>query len=458
VLYSAGDEGREGPDEGKISPWRSPFVRDYGRVVHSPSFRRLQGKTQVFPGHESDFFRNRLTHSLEVAQIAEGIADRLNYTHPFFQKNPISTRLCATASLIHDLGHPPFGHNGERALDDAMRKYGGFEGNAQSLRIISRVEKKVQDRNGRPFGLNLAFRTLAAVLKYDKVIPRARREDKKLVKGYYATEANLIAKIKTAVIGSGDAVPKRGFRTIECSIMDIADDIAYSTFDLEDCLKAGFLTPAAILSSTNTLLEQVAAKVGDELKKPFSSADVLGVFVDIFENIASHDNHDVNDQVDRNPLVGFVERYRASHELASDNRLRTQLSSQLIGEGIEAIDVCVNEQFPMLSTIHLNPAAHAKIEVLKQYTYLSTIISSKVSIPEFRGYEVVEGVFRALSGPRGHLLMPDDVQSQHRASDGDLDAQMRIVCDFVAGMTDRYAMEFFGRLHSDGAQSMFKLV
>ena len=105
------------PELGKEFPWRPPFVRDYGRIIHSASFRRLQGKTQTFLGHESDFFRNRLTHSLEVAQIAEGIVDRLNWTHPFFQDDKIDGRLCLTASLIHDLGHPPFGHNGERALD-----------------------------------------------------------------------------------------------------------------------------------------------------------------------------------------------------------------------------------------------------------------------------------------------------------------------------------------------------
>jgi dGTPase len=133
-----------------------------------------------------------------------------------------------------------------------------------------------------------------------------------------------------------------------------------------------------------------------------------------------------------------------------------QLSSQLVGESIEAVEVDVNEQFPMLSTVRLHPDAHAKVEVLKQYTYHSTIFSSRVSIPEYRGYEVVREIFNALSGKRGHLLMPDDVRSLHASCDGDLDSQMRIVSDFVAGMTDRCAIEFFGRLHSDNAQSMFK--
>src|ERR1700720_267785 len=125
-LYGTGDTEREFDEVGEWVPYRSDYVRDYGRVIHSASFRRLQGKTQVFPGHESDFFRNRLTHSLEVAQIAESIAYRLNYHEKLFQIHNIDPRVCATAGLVHDLGHPPFGHNGERALDDKMREYGGF--------------------------------------------------------------------------------------------------------------------------------------------------------------------------------------------------------------------------------------------------------------------------------------------------------------------------------------------
>jgi dGTPase len=129
-LYSRGDAERvaalrkEGDDEEFRTPWR----RDFARLIHCPAFRRLQGKTQVFPGHESDFFRNRLTHSLEVAQIAKSIALRLNNVAPAFRprRQKIEPDIVELAGLAHDLGHPPFGHNGEEALDECMQQHGGF--------------------------------------------------------------------------------------------------------------------------------------------------------------------------------------------------------------------------------------------------------------------------------------------------------------------------------------------
>ena len=453
-LYSPSDFGREtGEEVAAESPWRTPIGRDYGRIIHSASFRRLQGKTQVFPGHESDFFRNRLTHSLEVAQIAEGIAERLNHECPELLAAPedqkINTRLCAVASLLHDLGHPPFGHNGERALDDAMRKHGGFEGNAQSLRIVTRLEKKVR-AGGQPLGLALTFRSLAAILKYDKPILRSRRPEQKVAKGYYQTEQALVQKIKLAVAGS----PVDELKTVECAIMDLADDIAYSTYDLEDSLKAGFLTPAGILASSDALLFQVAKKVSGELGLDISPADVSQVFVNIFD----FDNSLDREAEDEGPLVNFISRYRAYEQVASSAYFRTQLSSQLVKEAINSVQIDYHSPNPVLSKVYLSPEAHLQVEVLKQYTFLATIYSSRVKLPEFRGYEVVKGLFKALAGKPGNLLMPDDVREQFESVGADHDTQMRIVCDFVAGMTDRYAMEFYGRLHSDTAQSMFKPV
>ena len=132
-LYDVNDFNRQAKTTKGTKEYRSDFRRDYARLVHSPGFRRLQGKTQLFPWAETDFFRNRLTHSIEVAQIAKTIALKLNKAHDYFKKNNIDTDLVEFAALAHDIGHPPFGHTGEKILDGLMEKYGGFEGNAQKI-------------------------------------------------------------------------------------------------------------------------------------------------------------------------------------------------------------------------------------------------------------------------------------------------------------------------------------
>jgi len=282
-FYHPGDYGRvmEIPDPGVTEAYRSPFRRDYARIVHAPAFRRLQRKLQLFPGDESDFFRNRLTHSAEVAQIAKSIAIRLNHTLGSKDPDcgPIDTDLVETISLAHDLGHPPFGHTGEAALHKKMHKAGGFEGNAQTLRILTRLEKRqtIQEhkRDGAidfvefgpkgedlRAGLNLCFRTLAGVLKYDKPIPRIS-DSEDLRKGYYASEAVLVEQIKKAVLGEHYRKFRGDFEVIEMQIMDLADDIAYSTYDFEDALKAGFASPLELLMQVNNeeIRYPVAAKL-----------------------------------------------------------------------------------------------------------------------------------------------------------------------------------------------------
>lgn len=447
-LYSETDWQREVVEDGPTVPWRSAIGRDYGRIIHCASFRRLQGKTQVFPGHESDFFRNRLTHSLEVAQIACGIAERLNYVEPFFKEHPIDLRLCEAAALLHDIGHPPFGHNGERALDDLMRTAGGFEGNAQTLRIVSRLEKKAvrktQVKGDRRAGLNLTYRLMAAVLKYDKIIPARRTKQSKLVKGYYGSEAEVVRNIKLHTAGR---IGRREFKTIECWIMDLADDIAYSTYDLEDSMKAGFLTPASIVASNEDLLTQVAKKTSKELKRRISPEYVLAILTNVFRGI----------RADQNSLVATIKWFQASQELSESGYLRTKLSSALVHEAINSVKVELNTDYPMLSKAYLDDEIRLRVEILKQYTFESMIYSSRVKLPEFRGYEVVESIFEALASEKGYLMMPDDVRARHKSASTQAQ-RLRIICDFVAGMTDRYATEFFDRLHSNAGHSMFKPV
>ena len=190
----------------------------------------------------------------------------------------IEPEIVEFAGLAHDLGHPPFGHNGEEALDECMRDYGGFEGNAQSLQIVSRLEKKAYREGSDPFGtdgidvrcgLNLTYRSLASLLKYDKAIP-IRYEDREscgVMKGYYAEDTELVNNIKSNVLGIVD--DDLEFKTIECSIMDIADDIAYSTYDLEDILKAGFLTPLGLLALDDDIYDAVADTIRKRIAKQY---------------------------------------------------------------------------------------------------------------------------------------------------------------------------------------------
>lgn len=260
---------------GNPEPYRDEFRRDYARIIHSPAFRRLQRKTQLFPGDESDFFRNRLTHSLEVAQIAKSIAMRLNHQirEAFSDEyGVIDETLVEIAGLAHDLGHPPFGHTGEHALNECMHSCGGFEGNAQTLRIVTRLEKRQTEQlshqsNGADFkefaegrdlrrGLNLCYRSIASIIKYDAPIPIITR-DSSLNKGFYSTEAEFVVAVKKNVIGKDydDVIQQKKFKTVEMQIMDIADDIAYSTYDFEDALKAGFASPIDLLQQINNNTE-----------------------------------------------------------------------------------------------------------------------------------------------------------------------------------------------------------
>ncbi len=428
---------------------RSDWDVDYARVIHSASFRRLQGKTQILNLGDSDFYRTRLTHSLEVAQIAAGVTRQVeldNRGHEalkFFPQLP----LIQTIACCHDLGHPPFGHGGEVALNYCMRNNGGFEGNGQTLRILSRLEKF-----SKADGADLTRRTLLGTLKYPvsfsavngtEMIPQLTdgtstvqlidRSKSKPPKCYMQSEEELVDWLFTGIsISDQDAF--RSFRetdggkkhgkslhkSLDCSIMDLADDISYGIHDFEDVLSLGLITR-------------------EDFEK-FVTPAQCSAYLDYLKNRYPHDYE--NDVYSR--FLG---------QLFGGSQERKHAISRLVGFFIGCAEILEVPEFvePMLRfRIILGRGADPFLDALKQLVREVVIFSPEVQHLEFKGQQMVVAVFEALqSEPKAFL--PKDQFQVLEANEGDL----RIICDFVAGMTDSFLMKTYERLFSPRLGSVF---
>lgn len=268
-LYTEHDRARWLPEE--HSSRRSDFARDRARVLHSSALRRLAAKTQVLsPTAGIDFARNRLTHSLEVAQVGRELASALG----------LDPDVVDTACLSHDLGHPPFGHNGERALSQWAQDIGGFEGNAQTLRVLSRIEPKVFAPDGTFYGLNLTRASLDASCKYPWPLDESVDDPSGRAKfGYYADDADVFEWFRE---GSPDRV-----LCIEAQAMDLADDIAYSVHDFEDAIVGDFIDVRALGERVDhaELVDSMVVWIGGAhdkaaLIEAFDRLDSMSVWLD----------------------------------------------------------------------------------------------------------------------------------------------------------------------------------
>jgi len=241
--YSAADQERF-LDEPAKRPGRTEFMRDRARVIHSAALRRLAAKTQVAVPWENDFQRTRLSHSLECAQIGRELGESLG----------ADPDLLETACLSHDMGHPPFGHNGEEALAVAALDCGGFEGNAQSFRLLTRIEAKTVDAQGKSLGLNLTRASLDAATKY----PWARAENPRKF-GVYDDDVEIFNWVRQGA--------PAGRKCLEAQIMDWSDDCAYSVHDLEDAIFAGQVSVKNFDRDFDTLYKEMVSGYGSDASK-----------------------------------------------------------------------------------------------------------------------------------------------------------------------------------------------
>ena len=357
---------------------RSVYQRDRDRIVHSTAFRRLKHKTQVFVYHEGDHYRTRLTHSLEVAQVARALSRTLG----------LDEDLTEALALGHDLGHTPFGHAGEAALDDCMRRYGGFDHNAQSLRVVTCIERKYAGFDG----LNLTWETLEGLVKHNG--PLTDREGRAC--GAYA-ETGLPATI-TEFVREID-LRLASFASAEAQIAALSDDIAYNAHDIDDGLRAGLFD---IIDLADVPL------VGDVL------GEVLAKYPDLERSRMIHETV-------RRLISMMVE------DVLRETRRRLAALEPKCSDDIRSWDKPVAALSAPMTAANLQLKAFLGERMYRHERVLQVMERAK---------RVVRDLFETFAGDTTQLPV-----EWRPSADEEGAGRIRMVCDFIAGMTDRYALE-----------------
>lgn len=406
VGYDLADEQRFVHEEN--TRHRSNFARDRARVLHSSGLRRLAAKTQVLsPTAGIDFARNRLTHSLEVAQVGRELAASLG----------LAEDVVDAACLAHDLGHPPFGHNGERALHDWMRDFGGFEGNAQTLRLLSRLEAKRFDAAGESVGLNLTRATLDASCKYPWPLAEAPAGSSKF--GYFDDDRKIFEWAR-------EGAPE-GRVCVEAQTMDLSDDIAYSVHDFEDAIVGEYIDPELLTARDghDALLDAVA-----NWSRGAFTQNELGA---AFERIAESENWLVRwsgSRADQAQLKNFTSDMIGRFARAATEATLAEADGQPLARYGGNIVVPVDVQ--------------AEIAVLKGVVAAFVMEIGRRKPAYRRQRELLEDLLEVLWESEGTELEPA-FAVDFRAAESETAAR-RVVADQVASLTDQSAISWHRRL------------
>ncbi len=400
--------------------YRTPFEQDRDRIIHTSAFRRLQAKTQVFLSGEYDFYRTRLTHSLEVAQIGRGICSFLLRTGGKFSDTfYIDPNLVEAICLSHDLGHPPFGHAGERTLNALMKNFGGFEGNAQTLRLLTET---IYSEKGMRKGMDPTRAFLDGILKYKTLFSELENP----VNHFIYDEQKQFVNFVFGGIDIAKEFPagkkRDNFRSIECQIMDWSDDVAYSLNDVADGIHSGFIT--------KTKIEQWAAA---QQFDPEMQKSLLRLFDAMNEG-----------QVERF-LAGRIGKYIES---CTVNETTNVMSGKTHRYGYELV---IDEQ------------AKKESKMFKKISLDLVFLSPQLHQVERKGDYLLKKIFDAFAdnyirrdGSEMHLL-PAYVE-QNMKSTTDVNKRVRLMCDYLAGMTDGFAIRTYKRLFDPEFGSLVDLI
>ncbi len=363
------------------SAHRSPYERDRDRIVHASAFRRLKGKTQVFVAHEGDHYRTRLTHSLEVAQIARAVARRLG----------LEADLAEALALAHDIGHPPFGHTGEDVLDECMKPFGGFDHNAQTLRVLTKLERKYPSFDG----LNLAWETLEGVVKHNGPLIHAQTR-----------LADLPAAIQEYV--AHHDLELASWPGLEAQVAAHADDVAYNNHDLDDGLRAGLFTLEEVRAEA-----PLVAAAADGVERDYPGLDQSRLISEIVRRL-------IGEWVD--DLVAETSRRLKEAKPASVEDVRAA------GRPLVSFSAEMKEKEAVLRRF-LMARMYRHWRVNRRRAQAKRVIRNLFEIFIDEPSTLPPAWAEGGDGPRGQRTA-------------------RRVCDYIAGMTDDYAIDEHRRLYS----------